>query len=103
MAYYRIVVKTAKSKKPVQGIRWINNDSISAVQGLMEKKAREAYRGDYIDCEVQMLAKTCTAVKEYEKNKEKRKREIELVVMKNLSAFTKKDEPGIPLGKRKRE
>jgi hypothetical protein len=33
------------------------------VQGLSEKHAVEHYRSDYLDCEIQMLAKTCTAVK----------------------------------------
>jgi hypothetical protein len=63
MPYYRIVVWTRRRRLPFQGIRWINNQNLSMVQGLSEKQTAEHYRSDYLDCEVQMLAKTCTAVK----------------------------------------
>ena len=63
MPYYRIVIWTTIRKSPFQGIRFIPNESITAVQGLMEKRAVEQYKSAFIDCEVQMLAKTCTAVR----------------------------------------
>jgi hypothetical protein len=63
MPFYRIVIFTLTAKK--QGIRWIDNASISAVQGIMQHKAREMYRGDLKEVEVQMLSKTCMAVKRY--------------------------------------
>lgn len=63
MPYYRIVVWTQKQRKPFSGIRWIENFNISMVQGMAEKKAADFYKSHYIDCEVQMLAKTCSAVK----------------------------------------
>jgi hypothetical protein len=63
MPYYRIVIWTKQRKQPYTGIRWIENQNITMVQGLMEKQAVEAFKSNYIDCEIQMLAKTCTAVK----------------------------------------
>jgi hypothetical protein len=63
MPYCRIVVWTKKRRQPYQGIRWIESHHITLVQGIMEKQAIEKFRSDYIDCEVQMLSKTCTAVK----------------------------------------
>ena len=65
MPFYRIVILTLEAKK--QGIRWIDNPSIAAVQGIMENKAREVYRSDLKEVEVQMLSKTCMAVKRYMK------------------------------------
>ena len=65
MPFYRIVIYTCDAKK--QGIRWIDSPSISAVQGIMENKAREVYRSDLKEVEVQMLSKTCMAVKRYMK------------------------------------
>lgn len=63
MPYYRIVIWTRKRRLPFAGIRWLENQNITMVQGLTEKQAVEVYKSDYIDCEVQMLSKTCTAVK----------------------------------------
>lgn len=63
MPYYRIVIWTTTRNRPFQGIRFIPNESITAVQGLMEKRAVEQYKSAFIDCEVQMLAKTCTAIR----------------------------------------
>ena len=70
MAFYRIVIWTNEAKK--QGIRWIDNSSISAVQGIMEHKAREVYRSDLKEVEVQMLSKTSKAVKRYLKDQERK-------------------------------
>lgn len=65
MPLYRIVIWTKQRRKPFSGIRFIENHNISMVQGQMEKRAIELYHSNYIDCEVQMLAKTCSAVKKH--------------------------------------
>jgi phage-related minor tail protein len=63
MLYYRIVVWTGRRRLPYQGIRWIESHHITMVQGIMEKQAVEKFKSDFIDREVQMLSKTCSAVK----------------------------------------
>ena len=65
MPYYRIVIWTRKRRLPFTGIRWIETDNINLVQGIMEKKAIQAYHSNYIDCEVQMLSKMCSAVRKF--------------------------------------
>jgi hypothetical protein len=52
-----------KRRLPYQCIRWIESHHITMAQGIIEKQAMEKFKSDFIDCEVQMLSKTCTAVK----------------------------------------
>lgn len=69
MPYYRIFVWTQTRRQPFSAIRWIETDNINLVQGMMEKKAHEHYKSNFIDCEVQMLAKTSQAIQKWlEKN-----------------------------------
>lgn len=70
MPYYRILVWTKKRKAPYVGIRLISDVNINAVYNSAESKAKQTYRQDFIDIEVQMLSKLCKAVKEFERTKE---------------------------------
>jgi len=67
MPYYRIVIWTKKRKASYTGIRLISEPNINSVYNMAENKARETYRNDFIEVEVQMLSKLCKAVKELEK------------------------------------
>lgn len=67
MPYYRIKVWTKRRKAPYSGIRMQSNPNINSVYSAAESKAKQLYRQDFIDIEVQMLSKLCTAVKEFEK------------------------------------
>ena len=67
MPYYRILIWTKRRKAPFKGIRLIGDDNINAVYNSMHSTAVRTYRNDFIDVEVQMLSKLCTAVKEFEK------------------------------------
>lgn len=67
MPYYRIVIWTKRRTKPFKGIRLIGDTNINAVYNMAESKARETYRNDFKDVEVQMLSKLCKAVQEFEK------------------------------------
>ncbi len=58
MPFYRIVIWTKKRRKPFQGIRQIDNNNITSVQGQIDKKVRSYYHSNLIDVEVQMLSKT---------------------------------------------
>jgi hypothetical protein len=71
MPYYRIVVWTKKRIKPFVGIREIENHNITSVLGMVKKKAENVYHSNLIDVEVQMLAKTCTAVQKFIEKKNK--------------------------------
>ena len=64
MPYYRILVWTKRRKAQYVDIRLNSNPNINSVYTSADSKARQTYRSDYIDCEVQMLSKLCTAVKE---------------------------------------
>jgi hypothetical protein len=62
MPYYRILIWIKQQPdKPLNGIRIIDND-IDWLQAYYYKKATERYGTNLIDCEVQMLSKTCRAV-----------------------------------------
>ncbi len=71
MPYYRINIWTKRRRTPYSGIRLIGNDNINAVFKTIQSKAKETYRKDYIDSEVQMLSKLSTAVIDYIKKNEK--------------------------------
>lgn len=66
MPHYRILVWTKKRKSPYIGIRLIGDTNINAVYQAMHSKAYQTYHRDFIDIEVQMLSKLCTAVKKHE-------------------------------------
>jgi hypothetical protein len=70
MPYYRIIVWTKKRKEPYAGIRLIGDDNINAVYNEYQSQAKRTYKNDYIDVEVQMLSKLCTAVKDHIKKAE---------------------------------
>jgi hypothetical protein len=63
MPHYRITIWTRRRKRPYSGIRLIKNYNIDAVQSMVYKKAQVTYADVLIDVEVQMLPKTCKAVK----------------------------------------
>jgi len=67
MPYYRILVFTTRRKEPFTGIRLINEPNINAVYNLVNSKAYQTYRKQFVEVEVQMLSKLCSAVKEFEK------------------------------------
>ena len=69
MPYYRIVIWTKRRKAPFKGIRLLPDTNINAVYQMASSKAKETYRNDLIDVEVQMLSKLCNAVKLYAKAK----------------------------------
>lgn len=71
MPYYRIIVWTKRRKAPYTGIRLIAEPNINSVYNMTESKAKQTYRNDFIDVEVQMLSKLCTAVKEHIRQLEK--------------------------------
>lgn len=70
MPYYRIVIWTKKRKAPYQGIKLISDANINSVYNFMQSKAKETYKKDFIDLEVQMLSKMSTAVKEFIKKED---------------------------------
>jgi hypothetical protein len=72
MPYYRIVVWTRQRTRPFQGIREIANANITAVFGMVKKKAEDSFHSNLIDVEVQMLPKTCTAIQTHLERKRKR-------------------------------
>ena len=53
------------------GIRLIGNANINAVHQMYQREAFQKYRQDFIDVEIQMLSKLCSAVKEYMKREVK--------------------------------
>jgi hypothetical protein len=67
MPYYRIIIWTKRRRTPFTGIRLIADPNINSVFNFYHSKAVREYRKDFIDAEVQMLSKLCTAVKEFEK------------------------------------
>ena len=56
-----------KRKTPYSRIRLIGNENINAVFNTMESKAKQTYKSDFVDIEVQMLSKLCNAIKEFDK------------------------------------
>jgi glycyl-tRNA synthetase alpha subunit len=105
MPYYRIVI-WIRNSKPVQGIRWLENPSISALQGIMHRKAEEHYISNFIDCEVQMLAKTSKAVQKHLADKKKKKDRLEWAAYEKINSVSRKEQYAktkdiIPLGERK--
>ena len=69
MPYYRILIWTKRRKNPFTGIRLISEPNINSVYNMIHSKANETYRQDFLDLEVQMLSKLCTAIKIYERKK----------------------------------
>jgi hypothetical protein len=90
MAFYRIVV-WVRDSKPVKGIRSFETTSLSAIQGVMYRKAESYYGGNFLDCEVQMLPKTCTAVKMFLVNKKKRRNKLDWALSQKVKNITQKE------------
>ena len=65
MPYYRILIWTKKRKAPYTGIRLIGDANINSVFTMVESKAKQTYKQDFVEVEVQMLSKLCKAVKEH--------------------------------------
>jgi hypothetical protein len=73
MPYYRILIWLINDRLRKEGIRFIENSNIDAVQNIMRVKAREAFGSKVKDVEVQMLAKGSTAVQVYREKEEKKR------------------------------
>lgn len=75
MPYYRIVIWVNNERYRKEGIRYLENGNIDAVQNMMRLKAREHYGFKLKDVEVQMLPKGCSAVIKYKEQVNKKKEE----------------------------
>lgn len=67
MPYYRIVIQTKRRKTPYKGIRLISDENINSVFKHFQSEAKQKFKDDLLDVEVQMLSKLCKAVQEWEK------------------------------------
>jgi hypothetical protein len=75
--YYRIKISLQSPNRVQQGIRFNELRDIDIVYNLYKNKAFTLYGIHFIDIEVQMLSKNCTAVRNYFRQQE-RKRELKL-------------------------
>ena len=73
MPYYRIVVWTKRRKLPYKGIRLLAEHNINSAFNMVQTKAKQLYKQDYLDCEVQQLSKLCSAVKTFEMKEQRTK------------------------------
>jgi len=54
-------------RKPVSGIRFLNQTNIDLAQNYMEEKARSYFpHNQVLDVEVAMLSKNCRVIKKYQ-------------------------------------
>ena len=68
MPFYRITIWLKNKRKPVTGIRFIEQSNIDIVNIQMQKQARIHYNDSLIiDVEVAMLSKNSKAVKQHQK------------------------------------
>ena len=68
MPFYRITIWLKNKRKPVSGIRFIEQSNIDIVNIQMQKQARIYYNDSLIiDVEVAMLSKNSKAVKQHQK------------------------------------
>ena len=68
MPFYRITICLKNKRKPVSGIRFIEQSNIDIVNIQMQKQARIHYNDSLIiDVEVAMLSKNSKAVKRHQK------------------------------------
>jgi hypothetical protein len=68
MPFYRITIWLKNKRKPVSGIRFIEQSNIDIVNIQMQKQARIHYNDSLIiDVEVAMLSKNSIAVKQHQK------------------------------------
>ncbi len=68
MPFYRITIWLKNKRKPVSGIRFIEQSNIDIVNIQMQKQARIHYNDSLIiDVEVAMLSKNSKAVKQHQK------------------------------------
>ena len=69
MPFYRITIWLKNKRKPVSGIRFIEQSNIDIVNIQMQKQARIHYNDSLIiDVEVAMLSKNSKAVKQHQKD-----------------------------------
>ena len=69
MPYYRITIWLKNRRKPVQGIRLIEQYNIDLVYNMVQNKARSHYNeSSIIEIDVAMLPKRSTAVINYLKS-----------------------------------
>ncbi len=68
MPFYRITIWLKNKRKPVSGIRFIEQSNIDIVNIQIQKQARIHYNDSLIiDVEVAMLSKNSKAVKQHQK------------------------------------
>jgi hypothetical protein len=66
LPFYRITIWVQNKRKPLQGIRQIDNYNIDVVFNMIKNTARDKIHGTLLlDVEVAMLPKRCTAVINY--------------------------------------
>ncbi len=66
MPYYRITIWVKNKRKPLQGIRQIEQYNIDVVNNMVKKMAQSHITGsNIIDIEVAMLSKNSSAVIKY--------------------------------------
>ena len=68
MPFYRITIWLKNKRKPISGIRFIEQSNIDIVNIQMQKQVRIHYNDSLIiDVEVAMLSKNSKAVKQHQK------------------------------------
>ncbi len=69
MPYYRITIWVKNNRKPLQGIRQLEQYNIDVVNNMVKKMAQSHITGsNIIDIEVAMLSKNSSAVIKYLNN-----------------------------------
>jgi hypothetical protein len=71
MPYYRIIIKLQSPERRLKGIRFNELRDIDIVHNLYKNKALALYTMFFVDIEVQMISKNCTAVRQYFKQLER--------------------------------
>ena len=67
MPFYRITIWLKDQRKPVSGIRFIQQTNIDLVQNQMESKAKSFYDYSKVkDVEVAMLSKNATVIRRFQ-------------------------------------
>lgn len=67
MPFYRITIWLKNQRKPLSGIRYINQTNIDIVQNAMESKAKNnSPHNQVVDVEVAMLSKNSSVIRKYQ-------------------------------------
>ncbi len=67
MPFYRITIWLKSQRKPLQGIRFLNQTNIDFAQKMIEDKATGYFPyGHIVDVEVAMLSKNNKVIKKYQ-------------------------------------